>query len=94
MIIHLQLCYALKHTNTAELIHWRSKLVMVFVSVPCKKGADVDLVKPIEHYIKGNLGSGQAAACKKGLDHLQKLRNDILAKLDDSHDSTVKLIES
>ncbi|KAH9282692.1 Programmed cell death 6-interacting protein [Echinococcus granulosus] len=67
---------------------------MVFVGVPCKKGADVDLVKPIEHYIKGNLGSGQASACKKGLEHLQKLRNDILVKLDDAHDSTVRLIES
>ncbi|VDK38966.1 unnamed protein product [Taenia asiatica] len=67
---------------------------MVFVCVPCKKGPDVDLVKPVEHYIKANLGSGQAAACRKGLDHLQKLRNDILVKLDDAHESTVKLIES
>ncbi|VDD82790.1 unnamed protein product [Mesocestoides corti] len=67
---------------------------MSFVSVPCKKGLEVNLVKPIEHYIKGNLGSGQAVACKKDLDHLQKLRNEILVKLDDAHESTVKLIEA
>lgn len=67
---------------------------MVFLGVPCKKGADVNLVKPIENYIKVNMGTGQAAACKKGLDYLQKLRNEILVKLDDGHDSTIKLIES
>ena len=70
------------------------ELIMVFVSVPCKKGAETSLTKPIEHYIKGNFGQGEAAACKKGLDHLQSLRNEILAKLDDAHDSTVKLVES
>ncbi|KAM7537810.1 hypothetical protein Aperf_G00000075938 [Anoplocephala perfoliata] len=67
---------------------------MVFISVPCKKGAEVNLVKPIKSYIEGNMGTGQAAACQKGLEHIQKLRNDILVKLDDGHDSTVKLIET
>lgn len=65
---------------------------MVFLSIPCKKGSEANLCKPIESYIKGNLGSSQAVACKKGLDHLQRLRNDILLKLDDSHESTIKLI--
>nr|CDS31738.1 programmed cell death 6 interacting protein [Hymenolepis microstoma] len=67
---------------------------MVYISVPCKKGSETNLVKPIETYLKGNMGSGQAAACKKGLDYIQKLRNEILAKLDDGHESTAKLIAS
>ncbi len=65
---------------------------MSFISVPCKKGYEVDLQKPISQYIKGNLGSGQASACKKGLEQLHRTRNDILVKLDDSHESTAKLI--
>ena len=67
---------------------------MVFISVPCKKGAESNLVKPIEHYVKGNFGQGEATACKRGLDQLQSLRNEILVKVNDAHDSLVKLIES
>ncbi|VDN96252.1 unnamed protein product [Rodentolepis nana] len=67
---------------------------MVYISVPCKKGSETNLSKPIEAYLKGNMGTGQAAACKKGLEYIQKLRNEILAKLDDGHESTAKLIAS
>ncbi|VUZ50688.1 unnamed protein product [Hymenolepis diminuta] len=65
---------------------------MVYISVPCKKGSEAILVKPIEHYLKSNMGAGQAASCKKGLEHIQKIRNEILARLDDGHESTAKLI--
>ncbi|BHF64408.1 Rhophilin, Rho GTPase binding protein [Sparganum proliferum] len=66
---------------------------MSFLSVPTKKGSEVELVKPIEHYIKGNYGAGPATACSKGLSHLQKVRANILTKLNDKHESTVTYIE-
>ncbi len=65
---------------------------MSFISLPTKRGYEAKLYKPIGSYIKGNYDAGKYEYCKKGLETLQRLRDEILQKLNDSNQNVIDSI--
>jgi programmed cell death 6-interacting protein len=65
---------------------------MAFLGVPCKKGYDVDLIRPLNKFIEETYGSEQAASHKQSLDDFQNMRNKVLTKLNDRHESAIEIL--
>lgn len=62
------------------------------VSAPFKRSNDIDLIKPLKAYITNSFGKEQADAQKDALEELQNLRNKVLNKLSDKHESAIQLL--
>ena len=65
----------------------------VFLAIPTKRTWEVDFVKPLKSFIQETYGAaGNAEDHNAALSELNKLRNTIISKASDRHESALEAI--
>ena len=63
-----------------------------YLSVPLKKTFDVDLIKPLRQFIANTYTSANAEDYEPALQEFNKLRNNMIAKSADKHESALEVL--
>ncbi|BFZ22519.1 hypothetical protein BsWGS_25558 [Bradybaena similaris] len=63
-----------------------------FISVPLKKTFDVDLITPLKRFIRGTFTQANADDYTQALTEFNKLRNVMIKKSVDKHESTLEVL--
>ena len=63
-----------------------------YLSVPCKKTWEVDLVKPLKTFISSTYGDSNEAENTKAIQDFNKLRSSVISKVADKHESSLEVL--
>lgn len=64
-----------------------------FISVPCKKATEVDLVKPLSKFVTATYPVGEEQAeYLRAVEELNKLRKSALGRPLDKHESSLDIL--
>ena len=64
----------------------------IYLAVPLKKTFEVDLVKPLRAFIKDTYSSANAEDYEPALQEFNKLRNSMISKSADKHESSLEVL--
>lgn len=63
-----------------------------FLAVPLKQTQEVDLIKPMRSFIQNTFSQADPDDYNKALNEFSKLRNLMIAKSVDKHDSALEIL--
>ncbi len=75
------------HMITTSLVK-----MATYVSVPLKRTWEVDLVKPLRNFIASTFTDSNPDDYNSGLAEIQKLRNSMISKSVDKHESALEVL--
>ena len=80
-------------TLTSQIIHViRSVNMAVMIGIPLKKTYEVDLIKPLKGFIQNTFTSVSVDDYQNALHEFNKLRNTMIAKSLDKHESALDIL--
>ena len=64
----------------------------MYIAVPVKKTWEVDLVKPLKTFVANTFAEAKPEDYQSALTEFNKLRNQMIAKCGDKHESALEVL--